>query len=100
MAYRAHRSRMVRFGAISAIGTIAILTLVQLALAENGKGGPSMKSGLLLEARFPRPLSPNENAALKPMDHFKECASCPEMIVVPVGQFWMGSSENEVGSTP
>ena len=34
------------------------------------------------------------------MDHFKECESCPEMIVVPVGQFRMGASENEAGSTP
>jgi formylglycine-generating enzyme required for sulfatase activity len=101
---------MIRFGAISAIGTIAVLTLVQVALAENGQSGssaqpslppaPSMRNGLLLEARLPQPLSRNENTALRPLDHFKECESCPEMIVVPVGQFRMGASENEAGSTP
>lgn len=101
---------MVRFGVVSALRAIAVLTLVQTAFAENGKRGPSsepslppapnMKNGLLLEARLPRPLSPNEDTALRPMDHFKECESCPEMIVVPAGQFLMGASENESGSTP
>jgi formylglycine-generating enzyme required for sulfatase activity len=100
---------MIRLGAISAIGAIAFLTLVQIAFAESGKGpgsepslppAPSMKNGLLLEARLPQPLSRNENAALRPMDHFKECEFCPEMIVVPAGQFSMGASENEAASTP
>jgi formylglycine-generating enzyme required for sulfatase activity len=101
---------MARFGVISTLRAIAVLTLVQTAFAENAKRGPSaepslppaagMKNDLLLEARLPRPLSRNENAALKPMDHFKECESCPEMIVVPAGQFIMGASENESGSTP
>jgi len=54
----------------------------------------------LLEARLPQPLSRNENAALRPMDHFKECEFCPEMIVVPAGQFSMGANEDEPGSTP
>ena len=36
--------------------------------------------------------------ALKPGDSFKECAeNCPEMVVVPAGQFVMGSSANEKG---
>ena len=101
---------MPRFAVISAIRAIAVLTLVQTAFAENGERGPSaepslppaagMKNDLLLKARLPRPLSRNENAALRPMDHFKECESCPEMIVVPAGQFIMGASENESGSTP
>ena len=34
--------------------------------------------------------------ALKPGNSFKECAKyCPEMVVVPAGQFVMGSSANE-----
>jgi formylglycine-generating enzyme required for sulfatase activity len=101
---------MIGFGAISAIGTIAVLTLFQVALAENGQSGPSAQpslraasstsTSLLLEARLPQPLSRNQNDSLRPMDHFKECEACPEMIVVPAGQFTMGAGENEVGSTP
>jgi formylglycine-generating enzyme required for sulfatase activity len=108
--YTAHRLRMIGFGAISAIGAIAVLTLVQVALAENGQSGPSAQpslrsasstsTSLLLEARLPQPLSRNQNDSLRPMDHFKECEACPEMIVVPAGQFTMGAGENEVGSTP
>jgi formylglycine-generating enzyme required for sulfatase activity len=102
---------MITFGAIFAIEATALLTLVQIAFAESGKGPgaaslppassiSSMKNGLLLEARLPQPLSRNEDAALRPTDHFKECEFCPEMIVVPAGQFTMGANENEPGSTP
>ena len=100
---------MIRFAAISAVAAIGVVTLVQIAVAESGMAlavepslppAPSIKSGLLLEARLPQPLSRNENAALRPMDNFKECESCPEMIVVPAGQFIMGASETESGSTP
>jgi formylglycine-generating enzyme required for sulfatase activity len=30
---------------------------------------------------------------VKPGDRFQECASCPEMLVVPAGEFMMGSEE-------
>ena len=42
-------------------------------------------------------LTAQAEQALKPGDTFKECASCPEMVVVPAGSFIMGSPENEVG---
>jgi formylglycine-generating enzyme required for sulfatase activity len=41
------------------------------------------------------PLSPERERALKPKDGFKECATCPEMVVVPAGSFTMGSPESE-----
>ena len=34
--------------------------------------------------------------ALKPGDRFQECAKdCPEMVVIPQGEFWMGSRDGE-----
>jgi uncharacterized caspase-like protein len=43
------------------------------------------------------PLSAAEEKALKPKDSFKECAQCPEMVVVPAGTFTMGSPDSEEG---
>ena len=42
-------------------------------------------------------LTMQAEQALKPGDTFKECASCPEMVVVPAGSFIMGSPANESG---
>jgi formylglycine-generating enzyme required for sulfatase activity len=42
------------------------------------------------------PLSPERERALKPKDSFKECATCPEMVVMPAGSFTMGSPANEL----
>ena len=42
-------------------------------------------------------LAPGMERALKPGDKFKECRDCPEMVVVPPGQFIMGSSLDEKG---
>jgi formylglycine-generating enzyme required for sulfatase activity len=43
------------------------------------------------------PLSPMQEKTLKPKDTFKECANCPEMMVVPAGSFMMGSPTSEPG---
>jgi formylglycine-generating enzyme required for sulfatase activity len=37
----------------------------------------------------------NERRCLKPGDRFKDCRTCPEMVVVPAGEFTMGSPANE-----
>jgi len=42
-------------------------------------------------------LTAQGEQALKPGDRFKECVTCPEMVVVPAGSFMMGSPENEAG---
>src|SRR5581483_3089360 len=41
------------------------------------------------------PLSSEQERALKPKDVFKECAHCPEMVVVAAGSFTMGSPASE-----
>jgi formylglycine-generating enzyme required for sulfatase activity/TPR repeat protein len=38
---------------------------------------------------------PAKENALKPKDSFKDCAECPEMVVVPAGTFMMGTPESE-----
>jgi formylglycine-generating enzyme required for sulfatase activity len=38
-------------------------------------------------------LSAEAEQALKPGSTFKECANCPEMVVVPAGTFMMGSND-------
>jgi formylglycine-generating enzyme required for sulfatase activity len=43
------------------------------------------------------PLTPAQERGLKPKDTFRECAHCPEMVVVPAGSFTMGSPDNEEG---
>jgi formylglycine-generating enzyme required for sulfatase activity len=43
------------------------------------------------------PLTAAQERALKPQDTFEECANCPQMVVVPAGNFTMGSSEGEPG---
>lgn len=43
------------------------------------------------------PLSSERERALKPKDSFKECDKCPDMIVVPAGNFVMGSPATEMG---
>jgi len=46
----------------------------------------------------PHVLTAAAERALKPKDPFKECAAdCPEMIVVPAGEFMMGSPATEQG---
>lgn len=58
--------------------------------------------GGLVTAAFPSrcsaPLTPAQERLLKPKDTFRECDGCPEMVVVPVGSFTMGSPKDEKGS--
>jgi formylglycine-generating enzyme required for sulfatase activity len=80
---------------------IAVVQSVQTIGAE-----PSLQSRLgataseLKDLRLARPLSRNEEIALRPLDQFKESELCPEMIVAAAGQFLMGAKDGEVGSTP
>jgi formylglycine-generating enzyme required for sulfatase activity len=50
-----------------------------------------------LSSRSPAPLSRQEECALKAKDEFRECETCPPMVVVPAGSFTMGSPASEEG---
>ena len=71
---------------------LALLLILQL--------GNTAAAQSLLERLFGgrgvKPLTQAQERALKPKDTFQECDACPEMVVVPSGQFMMGSSEDEV----
>ncbi len=57
----------------------------------------TMRPYMLANVR-PYVLKPQAERTLKPGDSFKECAKdCPEMIVIPAGEFMMGSPEIEKG---
>jgi formylglycine-generating enzyme required for sulfatase activity len=92
---------------VAAIATLSMLMFIKPDLAQTSRQStpPSQSplaatGGAFPDARLAQPLSRNEEAALRPMDHFKECERCPEMVVIPPGQFTMGASESEPGSTP
>jgi formylglycine-generating enzyme required for sulfatase activity/TPR repeat protein len=56
---------------------------------------PAKSAPSVAAATGPQPLAAAHESALKPKDSFKECAECPEMVVVPAGTFMMGSPESE-----
>ncbi|MDD5059282.1 MAG: SUMF1/EgtB/PvdO family nonheme iron enzyme [Sideroxydans sp.] len=44
---------------------------------------------------IPAPVPPQVSAAITSGSVFKDCADCPEMVLVPAGSFDMGSRQNE-----
>ena len=60
----------------------------------------TMRPFMVAQVR-PYVLSPDAERALKPGQAFRECAKdCPEMIVVPAGEFMMGSPPTEKRAVP
>ena len=45
------------------------------------------------------PLSYESEMALVEKDRFKECTACPELVVVPSGEYMMGSPDDELDRT-
>jgi formylglycine-generating enzyme required for sulfatase activity len=54
-----------------------------------------LDSQLLADLLQPKVLAATTEGILEPKQTFKECSYCPEMVVVPPGQFEMGSTEDE-----
>jgi len=49
-----------------------------------------------ISSRPAQTLSQAEECGLTPKEVFRECPNCPDMVVVPAGEFLMGSSRNEI----
>jgi formylglycine-generating enzyme required for sulfatase activity len=49
----------------------------------------------VVASRPPQPLSSAEECSVRTKDVFRECDRCPDMVVVPAGQFAMGSPNTE-----
>jgi len=101
-AERLARRRTRRVGAlvgVLAFGVVAGLVgwLNEPYLRERINWFTTMRPYMLVQVR-PYVLSVEAERALKPKDQFRECAKdCPEMIVVPAGEFTMGSPATEKG---
>jgi formylglycine-generating enzyme required for sulfatase activity len=68
-----------------------------LGLAWSNQAYLKARAVLLWEKLRPRVLSAEDEHALKEGQKFQECADCPEMVVLPPGEFVMGSDKNEKG---
>jgi len=88
------RARHVKIvvGAL-ATGILAVVGLAYVGLFD--RNYLEVQARRLADIYLPTPLSNADALALKPGKPFKECASCPEMIVVPAGEFLMGSQYPE-----
>jgi formylglycine-generating enzyme required for sulfatase activity len=76
---------------------VAVVAPPAIPTAPAVSSGPcgSAPIAVSLSSRPAQPLSAAEECALKPKDVFKECDNCPEMAVIPLGSFTMGSPSNE-----
>ncbi len=64
-------------------------------------------AGCAADADPPAPAAPERPVLVSDVaataddwETFRDCAACPEMVVVPAGQFVMGSPEGEIGRFP
>jgi formylglycine-generating enzyme required for sulfatase activity len=67
---------------------------------------PKVRSLLKMRTRkvagvhIPTALTAEDERTLKPGDRFQECASCPQMVVIPTGEFmmWGQTTATKIGS--
>jgi formylglycine-generating enzyme required for sulfatase activity len=81
------------------IGLLAAAVLAGIGyLGWANRAALEFQSRLLLDdltPAFVSVLSPSAERAMHTGESFKECASCPEMVVIPAGQFLMGSAARD-----
>ena len=60
----------------------------------------SVARGIPADPEAAKALAADAERALEPGKAFKECPTCPEMVVVPPGSYTMGSPKEEIGRFP
>jgi formylglycine-generating enzyme required for sulfatase activity len=89
------------------VGSLALVLIASLIIwlneayvAQQWHSFKTIRPYIALQIK-PYLLSAAAEQALKPGDSFRECAKdCPEMVVIPAGQFLMGSPDTESGRFP
>jgi formylglycine-generating enzyme required for sulfatase activity len=100
LSREADRRRQRRVRALVGAPTLSVILVLvgwlnQSYLQERINWYWTLQPYMLAQVR-PYVLTAEDERALKPGADFRECAKdCPEMIVVPAGEFTMGSAEKE-----
>jgi formylglycine-generating enzyme required for sulfatase activity len=94
---------LIGLAVLGAIGVWLVRSLLTPVSVAQGPAGGTPAPTPVLPA--PVPIAPTQitvtalslerEQALKPKDTFKECSTCPEMVVAPAGTFTMGSPASE-----
>jgi formylglycine-generating enzyme required for sulfatase activity len=85
-------------GYLRAYPTGRFIVAARVALDGLRAQGGEVQPSQALMAPTPNPGSGmSATQALEPGQTFKDCAECPEMVVIPAGRFLMGSPEAERG---
>jgi formylglycine-generating enzyme required for sulfatase activity len=89
------RERTLRLAAL--VGSFAAVVIAGVIAWQHQK---NLKEDIYWFTQVrPYVLTTTREAALKPHDGFRECSDCPEMIVVPAGNFMMGSPDGQGDSS-
>jgi formylglycine-generating enzyme required for sulfatase activity len=94
---RTARLQRYLFGALACVAAALVGWFNESYLRERLHWYMTMRPYMVTQVR-PKVLTAERERALKPKDSFRECAKdCPEMIVIPAGEFMMGSPATETG---
>jgi formylglycine-generating enzyme required for sulfatase activity len=94
---RVRRTQALAYSLLVAIIIGLVGVLNQEYLKEQWRWLTAIRPYMLAQVR-PHVLAAEAERTLKPGESFKECAKdCPEMVVVPAGEFTMGSPADEKG---
>ena len=76
---------------VALLGLLVTTMLAALYVAWTRRDTLEFNTRLLIDKHWSSALAPLAERSLAPGDRFKECSSCPEMVVLPTGAFSMGS---------
>ena len=81
--------RLSEFSCGSVSGAAQVSAATPAAPARADGNAPVTAAGDT--ARSPAPVLANANETPAPLSAFRDCETCPEMVVMPRGSYWMGS---------